>query len=997
MVLKKNTKILFAIVGLVILMLIVGINVFNFIDDDNLAVAILYTGDAQGWKDTYSHLKQSLLANMTTTAIDVDNNKIDYKLYDVIYLDASIQYSLNKDKLRDELVRFTTKGGGLFLENQLKDFFNSDFIGATEFVKLNAAPKNISYPEIRHNLKSLQEVIKDFDSIYKGYREYELLKTYDYGYGIKGATGEVLAEENGIALYTVNKVGKGYVFFTNPLLPNYFNINGFSMEASNELQSYFANTTASCNQLLKNQFVAFISKEKYGFSVERVYGNYARPSIAWQLHYEEITGFEHNSARIFSDLAQKHLQIPSYTIIRNSYTWFSRNETVTYLLNEQYDGTLAFTMDEYENAYSSGKHIAADGKWLSIQIVEDGGSYFVDYPEYEQRGYPHIFDYNNDGLLDIIVGSSDGEFYYFEGKKLDENYETAGATKLTDSKGKIISVEGYSAPTMVDINGDNVLDLISGSSDGNIYWFSGNGDLSFDYKGILVKTSLDGQSLPVIGDINNDGVLDLVVGSNNNTILCFYGIYKGSNLRFSTENTIIVKDIDNIEGAWLAPYVVDINKDGINDILAGTFHGYIAKLIGNGNGFEFVGYMEGIEENYKGNRYLKFGNNSVPRLGDLDNDEKLDLIVGSLEYGLAYPIDSKYFPMKNNLAEQINYMKSKGYYVGLHFYTNVGASDGYEKNELAMHKAALELYGIKIIDNIGFNQHTWHTSKHGAAQSIENGFEAGLLWLSGFKPSKSDASPEISAETAISIPFYLESEKNTGIIFNTSTLLYDYKNWGSISAKYDLPVSLYYHCDFAYENTDNTEKDILKAANFTKKYNYNFVTEDQYVKAIVASYNTDFNVSINNKLKKQNIVINTQIKDKNIPLYDENYQKAVGVKIALGEKYLDKAINVDSSVWYHGDNVVYMGVGEKASISIANTSNKDDKFHINRANLPVNIEYSDDGAQVKFLYGGMMQLEVSGDASTDDKDWIITKSENRDATIFTKFGEADTINIKINK
>ena len=40
-----------------------------------------------------------------------------------------------------------------------------------------------------------------------------------------------------------------------------------------------------------------------------------------------------------------------------------------------------------------------------------------------------------------------------------------------------------------------------------------------------------------------------------------------------------------------------------------------------------------------------------------------------------------------------------------------------------------------------------------------------------------------------------------------------------------------------------------------------------------------------------------------------------------------------------------------------------------------------------------MQVEVIGDATTKDKDWIITKSENRDATIFTKFGAADTINI----
>lgn len=1003
MVLEKGIKkrvvaVLIFILGLGIVASIIGKIVTGsepaITIQGNLKAAVIYAGEGSAWRDTYSHLEQSLLLNMSVDAIDVGNGDSDFSLYDIIYLDRSIKEASNKKQIQEALVQFTNQGGGLFLENQLWDFFDKDFVGAKGFKKLEGAPKEIEFPEVRHNLKGIQEIIKDFDYIYKDYIDYALFDTYDYGYGIEGTTGEVLAEENGVALYTVNKVGKGYVFFTNPLLPNYFNINGFSMKSTNDLQEYFANTTASSNQLLRSEFAGFLSKEKYGFSVERIFGNYGRPSMAWQLHYEEITGMENNSAQIFAKVCEENLQIPSFTIIRNTYFWFNRHEAVTYLLNEGTDKEPAFVMDEYENAYSSGKHIVSGGEWLFRDAIKDGGSYFVDYPEYDQRAHPFSIDYNKDGFTDIIVGSADGYFYYYQGEKMGDNYETSRPIKLTNSDGRNINVRGHSAPIMTDINGDGIIDLISGSSDGNIYWFSGNGDLTFDSQGILVETGISGQVMPTIGDINGDGIIDLVVGSNEKTIKFYYGNKNSSNLDFVTASNIEIKGLENIEGNWLAPHITDINGDRKEDLVIGTFHGYIGKFIGDGHSFKFDGYIEGKEKNYKGNRYLKFGNNCVPTFVDLDGDGVRDLVVGSLEYGLAYPIDSAYFPFKDNLAQQIRFMKDKGYYVGMHFYTKMNASGEYEENELAMHIAALEKYGIKISDGMGFNQHTWHTSVEGETQTLENGFKAGLLWCSGFKPSGSNAVPESSAETAISIPFLFEDKgSERPIIFNTSTMLYDQNGWGDISAKHDLPVSMYYHCDFAYERPEDIERNVLRASAFAKNYDYNFVTEKQYAKAVAASYNTDISVTIENAGKKgQKIILTPQIKDKTIPLYDESYQKAVGAKIVLGEKCRGWKLNTTSTAWYQKDDVIYAGVGEEVIVNRGRLEG----FHLNRSNLPIELTHTRNGVSgisVKFQDGGMMQVEVIGDATTKDKDWIITKSENRDATIFTKFGAADTINI----
>ena len=153
-------------------------------------------------------------------------------------------------------------------------------------------------------------------------------------------------------------------------------------------------------------------------------------------------------------------------------------------------------------------------EWISLSAIKDAGSYFVDYPEYDLRAYPFSIDYNKDGFMDLVVGSIDGYFYYYRGEKMGDNYETSGPIKLTNPDGENISVQGHSAPVMADVNGDGVIDLISGSSDGNIYWFSGNGDLTFNSRGILIKTGISGQVMPAIGDINGDGITDLVVGSN---------------------------------------------------------------------------------------------------------------------------------------------------------------------------------------------------------------------------------------------------------------------------------------------------------------------------------------------------------------------------------------------------------------------------------------------------------------------------------------------------
>ena len=68
---------------------------------------------------------------------------------------------------------------------------------------------------------------------------------------------------------------------------------------------------------------------------------------------------------------------------------------------------------------------------------------------------------------------------------------------------------------------------------------------------------------------------------------------------------------------------------------------------------DFCGYITADEPNYKGNHNLKFGNNCVPFFVDLNGDGALDLLAGSLEYGMAYSIDDPAFPYRDSLQAEV--------------------------------------------------------------------------------------------------------------------------------------------------------------------------------------------------------------------------------------------------------------------------------------------------------------------------------------------------------
>ena len=950
-----------------------------------LKAAVLYAS-GEGWKDTLAYLEQSPMLGLKTESVQWQEGT-SLVSYQIVYADESL-LSLDQSAWMRVIMDFTANGGAVFLPNGFLQVMPRDYLGIKNVVKLDGCLYDPSYPIFDNDLDPLQQVIEDFSTLYPKYANYDELATCDYGWGVETDTALPLANWGDTTVYALQQYGSGIVFLSNPLLPNEYSCGSLTM-VDTQAKSPYASTTTSFNQLLLCGFAEYVSKCLYGYAMERVYGYFGTPSMSWELHYEEITGIANDSLGIFSRLCEQYRQIPSFTLVRNSYYWFQRTETATYLLNS---GNNEFPMDYYENAYSSGTHIAEEDLWLGGVSVENGGSYFLDYPEYTNRGFVYPSDYDGDGKIDLLRGSQDGNIYLHKGEGMvNGRFKVEKGLILTDLQGNPLSYGTYSAPCFEDIDLDGIADLVCGWSEGNVRWFKGDGSTAFEPKGTLMDLCMQGQVLPAFGDFNEDGVADLCMGSNQGVLILYYGGIADGRIQYSHSDAYSFGKlcVDEELGTWLSPWAVDYNQDGLTDIAVGVFDGYIALFLAQTDGtFAFDSYLTTQEMNYKGNNNLKFGNWASPSFVDLNADGDMDLLCGYQEYGMAYPIDSEYFPYAKELKSQIEYAQQRDYYMGVQFYTNAYASAQREAYELQAHKEAFDFYGLTTQD-IGANQHTWYTSSLGGNQSMASIYAAELYWQSGFAaPNAAAKTPQTAAENVVSLPFFLlqEGEKTT-LMQNNSVVMYANDDWYALSARYRMPICLYYHCDFVYVSDAESVKNIEAVQSFRDWYGYNFNREDQLMLASAAALHQT--VQGEGSLRDGGILTLTSEPDsREFALYSPEVSNSLGVRVILSTTVDPEDISVDADVWMKNGREIVLGLNRSVRIGLLT---QPQESHISRINMASELTMTENGAKVQFLSGGMMELAVQGNASTTSDGWTVT--EQNGEIIFTKFGSGESLEL----
>ncbi len=144
---------------------------------------------------------------------------------------------------------------------------------------------------------------------------------------------------------------------------------------------------------------------------------------------------------------------------------------------------------------------------------------------------PTAVDWDADGDLDLIVGNFAGSFYLFKGEPKGKFHPEPELLKVDNQPLKIDGV--HSDPFVIDWDGDGDLDLLSGSSNGGVRWsenLAGKGQkrpVLSAFKplikpgkraargSLLTEEQLTGPTSSTriwVDDVNGDGKLDILVG-----------------------------------------------------------------------------------------------------------------------------------------------------------------------------------------------------------------------------------------------------------------------------------------------------------------------------------------------------------------------------------------------------------------------------------------------------------------------------------------------------
>ncbi len=264
---------------------------------------------------------------------------------------------------------------------------------------------------------------------------------------------------------------------------------------------------------------------------------------------------------------------------------------------------------------------------------------------------PVLFDFNGDGLKDLVIGNY-GYFRPFQTYKstLAVYYNTGTATQpqfteySADYKDFSNNLYVNAAPAFGDLDGDGKADLIVGDLNGYIHYFKNTGGIIASFVNVTIpqyfNIDIGQNAAPFIYDLNGDSLNDLLIGKKDGKISYFW------NFGTRTSSLFHKDSVNTFFGQ------VNVTQLGYSD---GSSQPHVFKDA-NGNLKLFVGSTRGIVQQYdvdvtklRSGAFTKIDSNLIKQdvgskafiaVGDLNSDGMLEYVVGNSRGGLLIYSDS---------------------------------------------------------------------------------------------------------------------------------------------------------------------------------------------------------------------------------------------------------------------------------------------------------------------------------------------------------------------
>jgi len=373
------------------------------------------------------------------------------------------------------------------------------------------------------------------------------------------------------------------------------------------------------------------------------------------------------------DLLLGDLIVNQVTFLRNSGTTMNAFMDTTYLGFPAYDSPI--NLNKFVGTYIID--VDLDGRSDLIAAPNEPGAYtniqnVVYYQNLDQNGgtrfsqttsrflqntmvdvgnisKPAFFDYNNDGLLDLVVGNFTRlvtDQFPESQLTLFENTGTATAPEFTlvDEDWQNISgsfsipVYGF-APTFADMDNDGDQDMVIGGDQGELHYFENTASAGQNASFTLSQAdwfSIDvgNFATPELVDLDRDGDFDLVIGEMEGNLNFYRNTGTASAPDFPSQPTddnfglVDVQPICCVGNS--TPFIYEDPTTNKYNLVSGSTDGWI-----------FL--YEDIESQSSGVFPLttdRLGNinqglNSAVAAADLNGDGKLEWVVGNKRGGLA--------------------------------------------------------------------------------------------------------------------------------------------------------------------------------------------------------------------------------------------------------------------------------------------------------------------------------------------------------------------------